>query len=172
MPPTAKRVSLHTCPSVNAHIRKKTICDTNHYKDSSDNVITQRIAELDEEWDTERILETSAAANVITQRIAELDEEWDTERILETSAAAMVIAGSAVGFAAQCKHWYLFTGIAGLFLLQHALCGWCPPMPLLRRFGVRTEEEINKEKLILKMMRKDFLQENCSEDNMMFCAEK
>ena len=44
----------------------------------------------------------------------------------------------------------------GAFLLQHALQGWCPPLPLLRQLGVRTAEEINEERTALKTIRGDF----------------
>jgi hypothetical protein len=43
-------------------------------------------------------------------------------------------------------------------LLQHALQGWCPPIPLLRRLGFRTEAEINRERYALKALRGDFRQ--------------
>ena len=43
-----------------------------------------------------------------------------------------------------------------LFLLQHALQGWCPPLPLLRRLGVRTQAEIERERYALKAIRGDF----------------
>ncbi len=45
--------------------------------------------------------------------------------------------------------------VAG-FLLQHAVSGWCPPVPLLRRAGVRTTREINQERFALKALRGDF----------------
>jgi len=32
------------------------------------------------------------------------------------------------------------------FLLQHGMQGWCPPLPILRRLGVRTRGEIDREK--------------------------
>jgi hypothetical protein len=47
--------------------------------------------------------------------------------------------------------------VAG-FLLQHALQGWCPPLPVLRRLGVRTADEINQERYALKALRGDFAQ--------------
>lgn len=34
-------------------------------------------------------------------------------------------------------------------LLQHGLQGWCPPLPVLRRLGVRTRGEIDREKYAL-----------------------
>jgi hypothetical protein len=34
-------------------------------------------------------------------------------------------------------------------VLQHAMQGWCPPVPLLRRLGIRTRNEIDREKYAL-----------------------
>ena len=42
------------------------------------------------------------------------------------------------------------------FLFQHAIQGWCPPVPVLRRFGVRTAAEIEEERYALKLLRGDF----------------
>ncbi len=42
------------------------------------------------------------------------------------------------------------------FLFQHAIQGWCPPLPVLRRRGFRTAEEINQERYALKALGGDF----------------
>ncbi len=42
------------------------------------------------------------------------------------------------------------------FLLQHALQGWCPPVPFFRERGVRTAAEIGRERYALKALRDDF----------------
>ena len=42
------------------------------------------------------------------------------------------------------------------FLFQHATQGWCPPVPLFRKLGVRTRSEIDREKYALKILRGDF----------------
>ncbi|HJS07611.1 MAG TPA: hypothetical protein VJ809_08115, partial [Pirellulales bacterium] len=47
-------------------------------------------------------------------------------------------------------------GVVLSFLFQHAVQGWCPPVPVLRRLGVRTREEIDREKYALKALRGDF----------------
>jgi hypothetical protein len=36
------------------------------------------------------------------------------------------------------------------------LQGWCPPLPIIRRAGVRTAREIEAERTILKAIRGDF----------------
>lgn len=54
------------------------------------------------------------------------------------------------------RRFYLLpTAVAG-FLLQHAVQGWCPPMPVFRRLGVRTATEIEEERYALKALRGDF----------------
>jgi hypothetical protein len=45
--------------------------------------------------------------------------------------------------------------VAG-FLLQHAVQGWCPPVPVFRRLGFRTQTEIDYERYALKVLRGDF----------------
>jgi hypothetical protein len=42
------------------------------------------------------------------------------------------------------------------FLFQHAVQGWCPPVPVLRRLGFRTVYEIEDETQALKALRGDF----------------
>ncbi len=42
------------------------------------------------------------------------------------------------------------------FLFQHAVQGWCPPVPVLRRLGFRTTYEIDRERYALKALRGDF----------------
>ena len=40
--------------------------------------------------------------------------------------------------------------------LQHAVQGWCPPLAVWRRLGVRTQSEIDEERYALKALRGDF----------------
>jgi hypothetical protein len=42
------------------------------------------------------------------------------------------------------------------FFAQHALQGWCPPLPILRRHGVRAAREIERERYAIKALRGDF----------------
>ena len=50
----------------------------------------------------------------------------------------------------------MFPVIVCGFLLQHAIQGWCPPVPVFRRLGVRTSFEIEQERYALKSLRGDF----------------
>jgi hypothetical protein len=90
----------------------------------------------------------------ISSRIEELDQEKDIERYLETNAAAIALGGIVLGLVR--KKWLLLSATVLGFMLQHATKGWCPPVPLLRKFGIRTRREIDREKYALKILRGDF----------------
>jgi hypothetical protein len=54
------------------------------------------------------------------------------------------------------SRWFLLPAAASGFLLQHAVQGWCPPIPVLRRLGFRTSFEIDQERQALKLLRGDY----------------
>lgn len=91
----------------------------------------------------------------ISRRIEELEREWDMERLLETNASALAFTGLLLGVT-RSRKWLLLPSIVLPFLFQHAIQGWCPPIPVLRRLGVRTRQEIDHEKYALKALRGDF----------------
>lgn len=126
---TQQRVAQHTCPSINQAIEQR---------------MQDSIAHC-----------ASAGPQAIENRLRELDQEWDIERTLEMNFATVVIAGAALGLGVH-KRWMLLPAIAAGFMVQHVLHGWCPPLPVLRRLGVRTTAEIDRERYALKAMRGDF----------------
>ena len=85
----------------------------------------------------------------IANRLRELDEEWDVERALETAAPSVTLFGIAMSFL-RGRKWILLPILVQSFFLQHALQGWCPPLPILRRMGFRTVEEIDRERYALR----------------------
>lgn len=91
----------------------------------------------------------------LTRKIDELDREWDIERTLQTNASVLGMAGLVLGLGVN-KKWLAVPGIVLPFLFQHAVQGWCPPVPIFRRLGYRTRKEIDKEKFALKYLRGDF----------------
>jgi hypothetical protein len=128
-PATTDRVALNTSEDINERIRRATDARIGWF--------------------------AGAGPAAIGQRLAELDEEWDIERCLETMAPTLTLTGLALGLGVSRK-WLLLPIIVQSFFLQHALQGWCPPIPVLRRLGVRTSEEINDERIALKALRGDF----------------
>lgn len=129
LPTTTGRVPEHTADSVNEQIRRQT---------------ERNVAEY-----------SSAGVGAIEQRLAELDAEWDIERTLEANAATIALAGLGLGAFVDRRFFALPAVVAG-FLLQHAVQGWCPPVPVFRRLGIRTQSEIDHERYALKAMRGDF----------------
>jgi hypothetical protein len=91
----------------------------------------------------------------ISRRLHELDAEWDIERVLQTNAASLAFFGTFLGIA-RSRLYLLVPFLVTGFLLQHALQGWCPPVPLLRRIGLRTMREIDRERNALKALRGDY----------------
>lgn len=91
----------------------------------------------------------------LTERIHELESEWSIERWLETHASTLTLASVALAAFGYRKALWL-GGTVSAFLLLHGVSGWCPPLPLLRRLGVRTRGEIDVEKFALKYLRGDF----------------
>lgn len=120
---SADRVRKSTSPDINRRIDVATAYSISHYKRQE--------------------------KDVIARRIEMLDHEWDIERVLEVNGAALSMAGLFLGFTVNRK-WFLLPGVVLPCLLQHGLQGWCPPLPMLRRLGVRTRSEIDREKYALK----------------------
>ena len=114
--------------------------------------INQRIRQQTEHNVMECI---QAGPEAVEIRLEELEREWDIERCLETMAPTITLLGLTLGVTKN-RRWLLLPVFVQTFFLQHALQGWCPPIPLLRRLGFRTMDEINEERYALKALRGDF----------------
>lgn len=129
IPSTIDRVPQHTADHVNARIRRQT---------------------------EENIAKNAAAGpHAIEQRLAELAREWNIERTLEANALVASLIGLTLGATVD-PMWFIFPAVIAGFLLLHAVQGWCPPLPVFRRWGVRTSAEIDEERYALKALRGDF----------------
>jgi hypothetical protein len=99
-----------------------------------------------------RIERTKAGGPVaIGRRLAELDREWDIDRALMANFAVLGGAGFVGGLSQlrpfqKSNGWLYLVGVQMGFLLLHATAGWCPPVVLFRRLGVRTAREIQAER--------------------------
>ena len=91
----------------------------------------------------------------ISKRISELEREWSIERWLETNASGVAFSGIIMGLTVNRK-WFALPFLMTGFLFLHAIHGWCPPVTILRKMGVRTRAEIDREKYALKFLRGDF----------------
>lgn len=128
LPRTTHRVAKHTADRVNRSIEQRTEANVAYFAEHAD--------EIDD-------------------RLGELDREWDIERTLEANASTLALTGTVLGAALNRRFLWL-PGLVTAFLLQHALQGWCPPVAVFRRMGVRTAAEIAHERYALKYLRGDF----------------
>ncbi|MBE0529814.1 MAG: DUF2892 domain-containing protein [Rhodospirillales bacterium] len=127
-PPTTKRVAANTAEHINERVRQQTEAALAYFADHPEE---------------------------IGRRLEQLDREWDIERTLEANAASFSLLGLTLAVNRGSRWLALPIGVAA-FLLQHALQGWCPPVPIFRRLGVRTASEISRERYALKVLRGDF----------------
>lgn len=91
-----------------------------------------------------------AAPVEIRARLDELEKEWDIDQVIQSKTATLVNLGLALG--GRNRRGYLLAGLGFASLLSHAVTGWSPPLPILRRMGVRTRREIDREKFALLAM--------------------
>jgi len=92
----------------------------------------------------------------ISARITELDKEWDIERYLGVNMSTLAMSGLLVSAITNKKNWLILPAVVLGFFMQHAIQGWCPPLPILRKLNIRTTKEIEQEKYALKLLRGDF----------------
>lgn len=124
LPNTIERVTKNTSEDMNRAIQERTARSIEYYRLHPDE---------------------------IEQRLRELDREWDIERALEANAATLVVLGTTLGLTVN-KRFFAAPLVVGGFLLQHALQGWCPPLPVMRRLGYRTVSEIMEERDALESL--------------------
>ncbi len=105
----------------------------------------------------QRTLEIYADADrdTLTSRIAELDLEWDIDRILAVNTSSLTLSGLLLGVFGG-RRWLLLPTALMALLAQRALQGTSPLMPVLRALNLRTRQEIEEEKYALKVLRGDF----------------
>lgn len=124
--------------------------EADRVRDASPEAVNRRIsAEMIEQV---RIHGSSPAA--IGRRLRELDREWDIERTLFAITSINMLMGLTVS--SKDRRWLAWPFAVAGFQLQHAIHGWCPPVSVLRRLGVRTRQEIDAERVALKAVRGDF----------------
>ncbi|MGV3742468.1 MAG: hypothetical protein ACO1NO_09195 [Burkholderiaceae bacterium] len=90
----------------------------------------------------------------IDRRLAELDREWNVERFIETEAPLMIGLGIALGMT-RGRKWFGLSAMAASMVILHGVQGWYPLLPIFRRLGVRSQNEIEEERTALRVLRGD-----------------
>ena len=129
--------------------------NTNEHDRVRRNTSPKELARIDAQIEENIRAYSSMPRERLDERIRELEQEWGMERYLETNASILGLGSAILGLTVHRK-WFLFTGTIMAFLMQHAVQGWCPPVPIFRKRGVRTRSEIDREMYALKAVRGDF----------------
>jgi hypothetical protein len=96
-----------------------------------------------------------AGAPAMTYQMERLEREWDTDRVIEAEASITGLAGLAL-CAMVDRRFVAVPAIVGAAVFAHALTGWYPLLPIMRRLGIRSAREIARERYALKALRGDF----------------
>ena len=96
-----------------------------------------------------------ASSDELSEQIVSLAREWDLERVLETEASLMGLLGLVLGVTVD-RRLLALPAVVSAMLVLHATHGWYPLLPLFRRMGIRTQDEIDRERYALKALRGDF----------------
>ena len=129
IPTTTQRVVLSTSRSLNDSISEQTRENVSRY--------------------------ATACPQLLEERLRQLDTEWDVERTICTWTG-LALVGAVLLTSALGPEWLVVPFLFATFLLLHGLVGWSPLLPLIRKMGYRTAQEIAQERYALKAIRGDF----------------
>lgn len=125
---TTNRVEINTSDSLDAEFQRQLKVNLARYADAS-------TAEID-------------------QRLAALEREWSIERVIELEAPTMIGLGAVLGATFK-RNWFALSALAASMVILHNTQGWYPLLSLLRRIGLRSQNEIEQERSALRAMRGD-----------------
>jgi hypothetical protein len=121
--PTRRRVRDHTSVATNARI---------------DNAMSRRVAYYARNPDLAR------------RRLHQLEKEWDIERVIEVEAPTLTLTGIGL-YAFGRRSWLGLPLLVQGMMVLHAVNGFYPLLPVLRKLGLRTVDEIAAERTALQL---------------------
>ena len=92
-----------------------------------------------------------ADAAEVDARLRALEHEWPLDRTLMLNAGALALGGVVLG-ATVARGWLALSAVVLAFLIQHAVQGFCPPLPVFRAYGWRSDGEIADEATALRLL--------------------
>jgi hypothetical protein len=103
-----------------------------------------------------------ASNELLYERLQELNKEWYVEKVFITLISFLIFLFSLLGLISG-SFWYLINLLLAIVSFIHYVFNWSLPIYFIRRFGVRTFSEIYEEKMVIKLMMKDYI--NMSDKN-------
>jgi hypothetical protein len=102
----------------------------------------------------EALAQVEDSPELIRARLDAIDREWNIDRALMLNFS--IVATLSASMAMRNLYRNRKFGVWGVmfftqmgFLANHAIRRWCPPMPVLRRLGFRSDHEISAERVAL-----------------------
>lgn len=86
--------------------------------------------------------------SMVSRRMAELDDEWDVQRVLQVVTSGATIGGFWFAIT-KSRIWLLLSLAMAGGALHHGLTGGSPAADFVRRLGFRTRDEIEFERRAL-----------------------
>lgn len=126
------RVRDHSAHHINRRIAREMDVTVEHCIRHGREAILERLAQLDREWDIDRLLMANFAVAGGVAYVAGLHRYIETPFWRRRRTGLLYALGAQLGF-----------------LLLHASAGWCPPSVVWRRLGARTKSEIELERSLL-----------------------
>ena len=112
----------------------------------------QMLEKIDEQIERNVAFYASQPDEVVAERIRELQQEWSINPCLQAKTAAMCLLGAVLGLFVSKKRALLAVAGFGFLLFRQA----DPRIAPLRHLGLRTRSEIDRELYALKAARGDF----------------
>ena len=91
----------------------------------------------------------------IQTRLEALDEEWSVDKVLQIGTSGATIASFWFSLT-KSRIWSLLPVILAGGAIHYGVTGGSPAADLIRRFGIRTRDEIEGERIALLAVRGDF----------------
>ena len=91
----------------------------------------------------------------IQTRLEALDDEWSVDKVLQVGTSGATIASFWFSLT-KSRIWSLLPVILAGGAIHYGVTGGSPAADLIRRFGIRTRDEIEGERIALLAVRGDF----------------
>lgn len=151
---TTHRVEAVTSPRINDRIANRAVRRVAACAQGDRADIDRRMHSLDREWDVAACGPPPESATNVEPCAYSATTTSDIERLLQTNFAAISLLAVLLG--RRDRRSLMLAMLVPIFMAQHSLQGWCPPLPLFRKMGFRTRREIYDERFALQALRGDF----------------
>lgn len=111
---------------------------------------------VDARWLDELVECVRQGPDAVTARLQDLEKEWDAERLLHLHASTLALCGVSLSAATGKRRWLLVPAVVLPLSIADGVLGSRRMAGLWKRLGLRTRDQVERERLALRMLRGDF----------------